>query len=109
MLRLVSAGRNNRMVYFAVTVKPQLVSYEVYDLCGQFLFGRFNRPNFVMKQDILGKEWGARTRSLKVGEFIYQCGDKREVIKYPEYKEGVDVKRINQKKLLDGLRRKWLK
>ena len=81
--RLVCKGRNNLMRFVALTQKPQLVDCTLWELCGQILFGKFQRTDYI--QNVLGDR-AEETRDLSVGEWLYYCDGNIQKVKSENYK-----------------------
>lgn len=91
-LRLVCVGRNNRMAYLAVSQKPQLIDNDLWELCGQMFFGRFQRTDFLRK--VLG-DYAGETKGLKVGNWLYSCDGVCRKVRSERFR-GRETKVINE-------------
>ncbi len=82
LLRLLSAGRNFKLGYIAITQRAALTDTSVFELSFQRYFSRMDGQNDLKKvSNYIGSEKARQLQSLRLGEFFYDKGIETKLIK----------------------------
>jgi len=93
VLRLMTVGRNFNLRFILLTQRPATVDKTAVSLCGQKYLGRVDELNDVRYLRNWIGDWTEKLPSLNVGEFIYNEGNRLEVVQVPLFERPKPAKK----------------
>lgn len=95
LLRLMSVGRNYSLGYLAIIQRPSLLDVSVFELAFQRYISRLDGENDKRKiRAYIEKEYVDMLDSLKIGDFLYDIGDKTKKISTPLFTATSEPKKL---------------